>query len=297
MIAGKIGIVIVNYNGEKYQNDALRTLYDSDYTNFEVIIVDNNSQDNSVQKAKQEYPQVHFLLQNENVGFARGCNIGIQYAIQTFQVEYILLINNDVEIDKRMISELVANATKDTVCVPKMYYYEPHDMLWFAGGEIRWDRGEGRHFGNFVTDHGQYDESKDITFGTGCCLLIHQNIFRKIGLLDEKLFMYFDDTDFCTRLNLAGYKIKYVPSARLWHKIGSSGGGMDSKVYVYYNTRNKLYFMKHYRAELKPGAYLYTYCKLLAKFLLSPVYKKNDRYILKAWKDYRSGKMGRCDSI
>lgn len=82
MKIGLIGIVIVNYNGEKYQNDALRTIYASSYQNFEVIVVDSASKDRSIEIAKKEYPQVHYLLQSENVGVAKGNNIGIRYAIE-----------------------------------------------------------------------------------------------------------------------------------------------------------------------------------------------------------------------
>ena len=93
---GSIGIVIVNYNGEKYQNDALRTIYASEYKNFEVIIVDSASKDKSIALAKEEYPDVHYLLQNENVGVAKGNNIGMKYAIERLGTDYILLLNNDI---------------------------------------------------------------------------------------------------------------------------------------------------------------------------------------------------------
>lgn len=297
MIKGKIGIVIVNYNGAGYQNDALKTIYASTYQNFEIIIVDSASKDNSIELAKKEYPKVHYLLQKENVGVAKGNNIGIRYAIDRLEAEYILLINNDVELDKYNLDELVKKADEKTITVPKIYYYEPHDMLWFAGGEMYWNRGESGHIGNFETDHGQYDCERIIGYSPTCCMLIHKNIFEKIGYIDETVFMYFDDTDLCVRLNDAGYKIMYIPTAYMWHKVSSSGGGMDSKVYVYYNFRNKFYFMNKYKDRLQFPARLFTYTKLLAKLLLSPVYKKNDKYILKAWWDYRIGKMGRCDNL
>ena len=89
--------------------------------------------------------------------------------------------------------------------------------------------------------------------------------------------MYFDDTDLCVRINDAGFKIKYIPTAYMWHKVSSSGGGMDSKVYVYYNFRNKFYFMNKYNDRLIFPAKLFTVTKLLAKYLLSPIYKKNEK--------------------
>lgn len=297
MIKGKIGVVIVNYNGASYQNAALKTIYESSYTNYEVIIVDSASKDDSIELAKREYPQAHYLLQGENVGVAKGNNIGIKYAIEELDTEYVLLINNDIELDTHTFEYLVERADNRTITVPKIYYYEPHDMLWFAGGEMYWNRGESGHIGNFEIDKGQYNEEHVVGYSPTCCMLIHRDVFEKIGYIDETVFMYFDDTDLCVRMNDAGFKILYVPSAVMWHKVSSSGGGMDSKVYVYYNFRNKFYFMDKYKERLLFPAKLFTYTKLLAKFLLSPVYKKNDRYILKAWQDYRHGRMGRCDNL
>lgn len=297
MISGKIGIVIVNYNGASYQNAALDTIFASTYQNFEVIIVDSASKDDSVALAQNAYPQIHFLLQEENVGVAKGNNIGIQYAIDKLGAEYILLINNDIELDTHTLERLIEKADAKTVAVPKIYYYQPHDMLWFAGGEMYWNRGESGHIGNFETDNGQYDRERIIGYAPTCCMLLHRNIFETIGMIDETVFMYFDDTDLCVRINDAGFRILYVPSALMWHKVSSSGGGMDSKVYVYYNFRNKFYFMNKYRDRLTFSARPFTYTKLLAKFVLSPVYKKNDKYILKAWQDYRAGRMGRCDNL
>lgn len=297
MNEGKIGVVIVNYNGEEYQNDALRTIYGSTYKDIEVIIVDSNSKDDSIKLAKKDYPQVHYLMQDENVGVARGNNIGIKYAVDELDTEYVLLINNDIELDPNVLERLMEKVDKDTVTVPKIYYHDPHDMLWFAGGEMYWDKGESGHIGNFEKDKGQYDEERVIGYAPTCCMLIHRDVFDKVGYIDEQMFMYFDDTDFCVRMNDIGLKILYVPTALMWHKVSSSSGGMDSKVCVYYSTRNKLYFMDKYEDKLLFPAKLFTYTKLLTKFLLSPIRRKNDRYILKAWIDYHHGRMGRCEDL
>ena len=291
----RIGIVIVNYNGAAYQNDALRTIFESDYSNVDVIIVDSGSSDNSIQLARDLYPDIYYLMQGENVGVAKGNNIGIDYAINELKDEYVLLLNNDVELASNTISELLKHASNECVTVPKIYYYEPSNMIWFAGGEMRWDRGESRHIGNFKIDDGSYDEVKKIDYAPTCCMLIHRDVIARVGYEDEAVFMYFDDTDMCVRIIEAGIEIRYVPTAEMWHKVSSSSGGMDSRVYVYYMTRNKLYFMNKHRDKLKLSARCYTYIKMAAKYILSPVYKKNDRYILTAMRDYRIGKMGRWE--
>lgn len=294
---GLIGIVIVNYNGEEYQNEALKTIYESSYKNIEVVIVDSASKDNSIKLACNIYPEIHVLLQNENVGVAKGNNIGIHYAINELDTEYVLLLNNDVELDKRTIEYLVSKADKKTITVPKIYYYDRPNIFWFAGGGMSWKKGDAFHIGNFEVDKGQYDVSKEIEYSPTCCMLIHRDIFKNVGDIDEKMFMYFDDTDLCVRMRKLGYKILYVPTAFMWHKVSSSGGGMDSKIFVYYNFRNKFYFIDKYNDLIQFPARIYTYTKLIAKFIISPFYKKNDRYILKAWLDYYHGKMGRCDDL
>lgn len=297
MIPGKIGIVIVNYNGAKYQNDALKSLYSSTYKNFEIIIVDSGSKDDSIALAKECYPEIHYLVQQENVGVAKGNNIGIEYAINTLDAEYVLLINNDIEIHENTLELLISNANSNIITVPKIYYYEPNNMIWFGGGALVWKKGESCHWGNYETDKGQFDEQKEITYSPTCCMLIHREILAKLGPIDEEVFMYFDDTDLCARAVDAGIKILYVPSAILWHKVSSAGGGSDSKIQVYYMTRNKLYYMDKHRDKLVFPARLFTYSKFLVKYLISPVYKHNDKYIMRAWKDYRQGKMGRCDTL
>lgn len=293
----KIGIVIVNYNGEKYQNDCLKTVYASSYENLDVVIIDSGSKDRSIEKAREIYPTAHYLLQEENIGVAKGNNIGIKYAIDKLHVDYVLLLNNDVELDADTINNLVNEASPDKIVVPKIYYYEPHDMLWFAGGNLVWEKGESKHRGNFETDQGQYDKKIEITYAPTCCMLIHKSVFERVGYIDETVFMYYDDTDFCARVVDIGIRIMYIPCAVLWHKVSSAGGGADSKIQVYYMTRNKLYYMDKHRDKLKFPAKPYTYIKLLTKYIISPFYKRNDKFILKAWIDYHQGKMGRCDTL
>lgn len=295
MKKGRVGIVIVNYNGANYQNEALRTIYCSTYKNNEIIIVDSGSSDNSVELAKSEYPDVHFLIQNENVGVAKGNNIGIHYAFDKLDVEYVLLINNDIILDENTLENLINESDEKTVVVPKILFYCPNDVIWYAGGKMLWHRGEARHVGVHEKDVGQYDVEGYVTYSPTCCMLLHRNILEKVGDIDEKMFMYFDDVDLCVRITDAGAKIKYVPSAKMWHKVSSSSGGMESKTFVYYNFRNRLYFLDKYSKKLLFPARIYTYSKMLAKFVLSPIYKKNDKYIYKAWRDYCVGKTGRCD--
>ena len=292
----KVGIVIVNYNGEKFQNECIASLKKMDYQDYEVIVVDSGSTDNSIKILRENYPDVHILKQNNNVGVAVGNNIGIDYSIKC-GTEYTLLMNNDVELDYKMLSIMLENADEHTVVVPKIYYYNPSDILWFAGGKMNWREATGEHIGLGERDEEQYNKIREIDYSPTCCMLIHNSIFRKIGKVEEKTFMYFDDTDLCVRIIDSGNKIKYIPMAKMWHKVSSSSGGEKSKYFVYYNTRNHFYFMDKYKNKIKWNTKLYVGFKYLIKYFLSPIRCKNERYILKAYKDYKNNIFGRVDDL
>lgn len=284
----KVAIVLVNYNGEKFQNECLESIYKMEYKNFDVILIDNGSKDNSIQMVKDNFEDVIIIETGKNNGIARGNNIGIEYALNN-NYEYILLLNNDTEVDKYMLGNMMEKADENTAVTCKMYYFEPKDVIWCAGGQINWKIGTTTHFGENEKDNGKFDKSKYVEYTPTCCLLIHNNIFKKVGMMDEKYFMYYDDTDFCTRLNKNGYKIWYEASAMLWHKVSSSSGGLESKISIYYGTRNRLYFInKHCKNKIIPKIYFY-----LTRPMKYFKYRKlgKSKYLLKGIVDFRNNNM------
>jgi len=289
-----VGIVIVNYNGKEYQNECIRSLYAMEYQDFEIIVVDSASSDDSVEMLRTEFPKVHILEQKENVGVAVGNNIGICYS-KKLGTKYTLLMNNDVELDTKMLSELIKKAIGKTVVVPKIYYYEPSNLLWFAGGELVWNRGSAIHIGIHEEDKGQYDDERYITYAPTCCMLIPNEVFERIGMIDEQVFMYYDDTDFCARMQEHNIPLLYVPSSKMWHKVSSASGGENSRTNVYYMFRNQLYYIKKHKKMMKFSGKLYAIIRGIAKYILHPICCKNDKYILDAYIDYARNKMGRKD--
>ena len=288
----KIGIVIVNYNGAKYQNDCLESLYSMTNTDFDIIVIDNNSSDNSLELLEKQYKDVIILRQEENVGVAAGNNIGIEYC-KKYGYEYILLMNNDVEVDKKLLEKMLEDTPKYDVIVPKIYYYNPHNMIWYGGGNLDWKRASACHWGIDKIDNGEYDRPQIISYSPTCCMLLHNSVFDKVGLMDEELFMYYDDTDFCVRLLENDISIRYQPNAVMWHKVSSSTGGNKSKLNVYYMNRNQLYYIKKHKKYIPKYAIFFTYLKGVIKFVLSPIRCKNEKYILSAYYDFLRGKMGR----
>lgn len=288
-----IGIVIVNYNGAKYQNAAIKTIKEQTYQNYQIVVVDSASTDDSVELLVEAYGEdVTVLREKDNCGFAAGSNIGIRYC-REHGADYILLLNNDVELDSLLLEKLVADADENTVVVPKIYFYEPSDRIWAAGGILNWNHCETKHYGIEEKDIGQCDERQYVNFAPACCMLLHRSVFERVGYFDEAFFMYYEDTDLCVRLLENGYQILYEPEARMWHKVSSSSGGQNSKVSVYYIYRNQLYFMKKHSDKARFRGRCYAVLKAMTKAVTAPVRRKNDGVIFTAYLDYLKGKMYR----
>lgn len=238
----KVGIILLNYCNYNLTIDCIESIRQSTYQNYEIIVVDNNSPDHSGKNLSQ-IEGIRFLQMKENLGFAAGNNKGIEVALSD-GCEYVMLLNNDTVIDPNMIETLVSRADANTVVVPKMYYFDVEgrkDILWYAGGILKYKSSDGIHIGGRQEDSKQHSVEREVTFATGCCMMIHRAILEKVGLLREEYFMYCEDTDYSIRLNKSNVKILYVPNAKLWHKVSSSSGGEMSKFIVYYVVRNKIY--------------------------------------------------------
>jgi len=160
----RVGIVIVNYNGGKYINDCVRSVFESTYKNYMVIVVDNASTDNSVKNLEEEFKdRITIIKNNENLGFSGANNIGIEYALQN-GCEFVILLNNDTVIDKDLIHNMVSTSLSNdnAIISPKIYYYNEPNKIWSAGGGINWKKGLSYHYGFNKIDKGQFDEQKEI---------------------------------------------------------------------------------------------------------------------------------------
>ena len=266
----KVGIILLNYCNYNLTIDCIGSIRQSTYQNNEIIVVDNNSPDHSGKNLSQ-LEGIRFLQMEENLGFAAGNNRGIEVALSD-GCEYVMLLNNDTVIDPNMIETLISRANENTVVVPKMYYFDVEgrkDILWYAGGILKYKSSDGIHIGGKQEDSKQYSIGREVTFATGCCMMIHRTILEKVGLLREEYFMYCEDTDYSIRLNKSNVRILYVPNAKLWHKVSSSSGGEMSKFIVYYVVRNKIYCAIVNKLGMKTYLYIITetlYRTIKAKF-------------------------------
>ncbi len=245
----RIAIVILNYKNSEDTIECVESLEKINYKNFEIIIVDNDSKDGSVEILKNNFKDKHTILDSKkNGGFAYGNNVGIKYALKN-GVDYVLLINNDTTVEKNFLDVLVETAEKDkTVGITTgliMNYYDKN-KIWYNGGEIDWNKFYGYHL-NERGNLGTLEEEKEITFATGCLMLIRKEIFEAVGLLPEEYFMYYEDVDFCAMVKEKGYKIIYNSESKIYHKVSASSGEEESPFAIEWNTRNRMKFYKKYK--------------------------------------------------
>lgn len=246
-------IVIVHFNNSKDTYECLNSLRQIKSKKIQIscIVVDNGS------KEKFRDDEVIIITNKQNLGFSGGNNVGISYALD-HNADYILLLNNDTLVDENLVDELVSCIDSDPaigIAVPKIYFakgYEFHKeryknnelgkVIWYAGGGVDWKNVIGFHRGVDEVDHGQYERREITEFATGCCMLVKREVIKKIGMLDERYFLYYEDSDFSQRVIKAGYKIMYTPKAFLWHKNAGSAGGSGSALQDYYISRNRMLF-------------------------------------------------------
>ena len=257
-----IAVVVLNWNGKKDTLDCLKYL-DKQQINasLQVIVVDNGSIDDSVTAIKKRFPDVDVISNKANLGFAQGNNIGIHFALEK-GADYVVVLNNDTIQDTNLLRELqlvLEDNPKVAITVPKIYFakgYEFHKerykenekgkVLWYAGGVIDWNNVVGHHRGVDEIDKGQFDKLEETEYATGCCFMIRRSVLEKVGLFDQRYFLYYEDSDLSMRVKREGFFIYFVPKAKMWHKNAGSAGGSGSTLQDYYITRNRLLFGLQY---------------------------------------------------
>ena len=245
----KVAIIILNYKNSKDTIECVESLEKINYKNFNIIIVDNDSKDDSVEILRNHFKDKHIILNSgKNGGFAYGNNIGIKYALEN-GADYVLLINNDTIVEDDFLNVLVETAEKDkgvAIATGLIMNYYDKSKIWYNGGEIDWNKFYGYHL-NERENFNVISEEKEITFATGCLMLIRKDIFKNIGFLSEEYFMYYEDVDFCAKVQNKGYKIVYNSNSKIYHKVSASSGEEESPFAIEWNTRNRLRFYRKYK--------------------------------------------------
>lgn len=239
----KVSIITVNYNHSHVTDALLDSIAAKNtYANIEIIVVDNASTINPVPVWQAKYPTVTFIRSEVNTGFAGGNNIGIKAATG----DYLFLVNNDTEFTEGLIEKLIATLEDNPMVAmvsPKIHYYDVPNMLQYVGyTKMNYFTARNSQIGQFETDNGQYNYLTGKTgFAHGAAMMVTRAAINKVGLMAENFFLYYEELDWCARMQKAGYEIWVNTDALIYHKESISVG-KQSAIKEYFMNRNRLLF-------------------------------------------------------
>lgn len=254
----KVFISTINYNTKKETLGCLASIQklNREGIDLHVLVIDNGSEPFNIDEKQFDDINLSIVKTPDNLGFSGGHNFGLKRILDQ-GADFVLILNNDTVLDKNLLIELINPFKKDAkvgITVPKMYFapgFEFHKdrykknetgkVFWYAGGDIDWKNVYPKHRGVDEVDSGQYDKTEETDFASGACLMIKRDALIKVGFLDERYFMYFEDADWNIRAKKAGFKALYVPKAVLWH-INAASSSSGSLLHDYFITRNRMLF-------------------------------------------------------
>lgn len=232
----------MNYNGKEFLRKFLPQVIERSAKDAEVWVADNNSLDGSVDVMREEFPDVKFLENKFNAGFAGGYNM----ALKRIETDYYVLLNSDIEVTENWIPPVIELMESDpaiAACQPKILSYYKRDEFEYAGAgggfidRYGYPFCRGRVFLSMEKDEGQYDDSMEVFWATGACMFVKADIYHQFNGLDEDFFAHMEEIDFCWRLKNAGYKVMYCPGSKVYH-VGGGTLPKKSARKTYLNFRN-----------------------------------------------------------
>ncbi len=302
MIMPCVYVLILNWNGKELMIDSLSSYLENDYPNFKMVMIDNGSTDDSVEYVKRNFPGVIILQNAKNLGYSGGFNVGLDYAFNRNNADYVLISNNDVKADKKVISELIKVAETDEkigFVTGKVYYYDHPSILQTVGKKndpVRWNGGD---IGVREEDKGQYNEISERDFADDIFTLVRRNLYKEIGGYDTTFFLQCEEYDWQAKAKKKGYRIMFTPFAKIWHK-DSMTLGKTSSLKAYYNARNPMlvilkhkspdffrrYFWLHFRKDVFKSS-----MKILIKnFEIRKAWKLWAGFFSGIWWGFKNGK-------
>lgn len=250
--APRVCVILVNWNGWRDTVECLQSCETLDNESCEIVVIDNGSTDESVERISSLCPGVRLVEVGENLGFAGGNNVGIEYALKV-GFDFVWLLNNDTTVAAESLSALVDTAESDehiAVVGSKIYYSSEPNVIWFAGGVIDRVKGWTLHRGLNEADTGQYDACEETQYVTGASMLVRTAAIREVGMMRTEYFLYWEEVDWCTRIADAGWSIVYQPKSLVWHKVSASAGGDESPSKARYEGRNRVLYYRWNRPSM-----------------------------------------------
>ena len=278
----KLGLVTVLFNSDEVLFDFFKSLSIQTFKDYHLYIIDNSPSvktDETIAELTSKFlpdQAITHIRNEENAGVAKGNNQGINLALEN-GAEFILLLNNDIEITQSDLFEKMINCSinkNEPIIVPKIFYHNSR-IIWMAGGDILKYRGYTSHRGENLNDSEEYNIDGHYNYSPTCFMLLNKSIFDKVGFMDEKYFVYYDDTDFVARCLKFGNKVFLMANLEVYHKVAVSTGGGDSNFSIYYQNRNRIYFIKkNYSIFVQAIAISYTIVTRLIRYTMYNVSQK-----------------------
>lgn len=276
-----IFVIILNYNGGEVLMDCLRSVFQSDYPNFETVVVDNDSDDGSFEKARQNFSRAHFIKNSSNLGFSKGNNLGIRFALEKF-ADYVFILNNDAIIEKTTLSKLEEELSENQSAgiASPVIMDGTGNKVWFAGGAIDWKKMRTTHSFDIKSSDPYLTE-----YISGCAMLVKAEVFKKIGLFDERYFLYYEDADFSLRAVKAGCGLVVDPSVRIRHFEKST----ENKEKTYWLVLSALIFFHTHESSLRKIRLFFYLGLRKTKNLFDVIFSRNPLApeVRRAYRDFK----------
>jgi GT2 family glycosyltransferase len=281
--------VTVNWNRPTDTIECLRSLTCQTYLNIKVIVVDNGSTDGSVEIIAREFPQVEMIAYPHNLGFAGGYNLGMRRALD-LHADFVFIINNDAVIEPDGVSQLMLHVEENSgILAPLIFYYAHPDRIWSSGGKVHPWILEKHDRWMDKKDPGDWPEVLEQSFVNGCVMLFPTKALRRVGLFDESFHLYYEDSDLCRRVQMAGYSILVVPKAKAWHKVALSSGGRESPQERYWMARSSIRFFRKHTRGMQMVAVLIWRSGSAIRTSLKLIFKGNLASLLFYWRGLVDG--------
>jgi GT2 family glycosyltransferase len=237
-------VIVINWNGAAYLDACLEALLAQIGAGDEILVVDNDSTDGSVELLRSRFPSIQVVCNARNLGYAGGANAGLRRA----RGDLFILVNPDVEVHPGWLGALKEALQEERVGVAgcKLYYPDGR-TIQHAGGIINFPLAAADHYGYRQRDEGQWDRGRAVDYVTGAALALRRDVLDRVGFFDEGFCpAYYEEVDFCFRARDAGYQVRYVPTAVATHHEHAALGE-ESYSYIRYFHRNRLRFVLKHR--------------------------------------------------
>jgi GT2 family glycosyltransferase len=277
--------IILNFNRRDDTLACLASLKKSTYTNYENIVLDVRSSDGSKEAISSAFPEVQIIDIVENRGYAGNNNVGIEAALDR-GADWIFVLNEDTLLAPDCLAHLVEVGESDPaigIVGPMVYHYDEPNTIQSAGGLLGpyWT---SIHLAKDEPDNGQFSTPHDVDWISGCGIMLRRAVIEQVGMLDERFFYYWEETEWCIRTGKAGWRIVHVPQAKLWHK-GVQRDYRPGPNVTYFSTRNHLFMMKKHHAPI--AVWIFTWLQIsrtLVSWTIKPKWRSKREHRNAMWR-------------